>query len=57
MRRIKTCRETVEADLKGEINEIPELSQEILPYGEKSEPINFNAYARNASVNVFSHTI
>lgn len=55
MRRIKTCRETVEAYLKGEINEIPELSQEILPYGEKGKPINFNGYARNASVNVFSH--
>ena len=55
MRRIKTCRETVEAYLKGEINEIPELSQEILPYGEKGVPVCFNAYARNASVNVFSH--
>ena len=55
MRRIKTCRETVEAYLKGEINEIPELSQEILSYGEKGVPVCFNAYARNASVNVFSH--
>lgn len=55
MRRVKSCREMIEEYLNGEITEIPELAQEILPYGEKGVPSYINAYARNASVNVFSH--
>ena len=55
MRRVKSCRETVEGFVNGEIKEIPELSETLLPFGESGKPLCFNGYLYNVSVNVLSH--
>lgn len=53
MRRMKSCRETVEGFVKGEISEIPELSENLL-YAKPSEKkyLCFNSYVMTVSPNV-----
>ncbi len=55
--RLQTCRERLSLYLSGEISELPELAEEILPYASRgyrqgSGNPNFNNWSRAASPNI-----
>lgn len=54
-RRTLSCRDRLLQYCDGKIDGIPELDEDILPFGPKSpeDTLSYNLYANNASVNVF----
>ena len=57
--RLESCKNTLVNFIKGKISSIPELDEEILPYGKynSGEPIYINSYAKMSSVNVLTHNV
>ena len=52
MRRTEACRRRLIDYANGKIDSIPELNEEILPFGEEKKSIYNNLYKNNATSNV-----
>lgn len=52
LRRLASCKKRLLEYANGKIDRIEELEREILPFGTKSESVEFNSYALNATGNV-----
>ena len=55
LQRTKSCRKRLLDYVSGKIDRIEELECEILPYGKKNYPGEYNAYSLYSSCNVISH--
>ena len=57
IQRLETCKNLLSGYINGTIATIPELEEDILPYGKSAEgtAVYTNTYAKISSVNVMSH--
>lgn len=55
LQRTKSCKKRLLDYVSGKIDRIEELECEILPYGKKNYPGEYNAYSLYSSCNVISH--
>ena len=55
IRRTSACRRRLLDYVNGKINSIPELEEEVLPFGKEKEPVNVNCAKYYMTTNVYYH--